>query len=87
MASRGFSTFTVMAGAVLVALGVVFILAEADIIEIKFQYVAPVILILIGLLVLVRGFSPGATWRKEEVDDDGTFASMRPRRPTRSDTR
>ncbi|HEX2241378.1 MAG TPA: hypothetical protein VHJ82_09590 [Actinomycetota bacterium] len=85
MAARGFSTLTVLAGIVLVGLGVVFILAEADIIEIKFQYVAPVVLILVGLFVLARGFQPGATWRKQEVDDDGTFASMRPRRPTRSD--
>ncbi|MFN2527017.1 MAG: hypothetical protein ABR505_12280 [Actinomycetota bacterium] len=85
MASRGFNAFTVIAGAVLVGLGIVFFLAEADVIEIKFQYVAPVVLILIGLLVLFRGFQSGATWRKEEADDDGTFASMRPRRPTRSD--
>ncbi len=85
MAARGFSTLTVLAGMILVGLGVIFILAEADIIEIKFQYVAPVILILVGLFVLARGFTPGPTWRKQEVDDDGTFASMRPRRPTRTD--
>lgn len=87
MAARGFSTFTVLTGAVLAGLGIVFLLAEADIIEVKFQYVAPVILILVGLFVLVRGFQPGATWRKQEADDDGTFESVRPRRPTRSDSR
>jgi hypothetical protein len=85
VASRGFNTFTVGAGALLVALGVVFLLVEADIIEIKLQYVAPIVLILVGLFVLLRGFRADATWSKQEGDDDGTFASMRPRRPTRSD--
>ncbi len=85
MASRGFNTLTVAAGAVLVGLGVVFLLVEADVIEVKLQYVAPVVLILVGLFVLLRGFQRGASWTKEESEDDGSFASMRPRRPTRSD--
>ncbi len=84
MSARGTNPTIVVAGIVLVGLGVLFLLMEMDVVRLEFKYVAPIVLIAVGLLVLVRGVSAGPRWTKQEQPGDGTFDSMRPRRPTQS---
>ena len=69
------------AGIVLIGLGTVFLLAELDLITIKFQYVAPVLLILAGVGMLIAGAGSKGGWSKREDTSAGDFASYRPRRP------
>lgn len=73
------------AGIVLIGLGTVFLLAELDVIGIKFQYVAPVLLILAGVGMLIAGAGSKPGWTKKEDTSSGDFASYRPRRPERDE--
>ncbi|HVF53517.1 MAG TPA: DUF5668 domain-containing protein [Actinomycetota bacterium] len=81
MASRGFNGGVVTAGVFLVALGVFFLLLEAGIVELDIKYVAPAVLIVLGLWIVMRGLRVGPTPTKQDIPNDGSFETYRPRRP------
>jgi uncharacterized membrane protein HdeD (DUF308 family) len=71
----------VVAGAVLIVLGVFFFLVILDVVSFSsLKYVAPILLVLVGLFVLMRGFNSGS-WDKGTDTSAGTFQDYRPRRP------
>jgi hypothetical protein len=82
MASRRNADWSVVsAGIVLVVLGGFFFLVLLDVIEFSsLKYVAPILLVLVGLFVLMRGFSSGG-WVKGTDSSAATFEDYRPRRP------
>lgn len=77
-AKRG-DGFVVGAGIVLALLGVVLLLMEMGVIELDWRYVGPVLLILAGLWIALRGF--GSSRLKKADDAAPDFASYRPRKP------
>jgi hypothetical protein len=82
MASRKRADYgVVVAGIVLVALGGFFFLVILDVVSFSaLKYVAPIVLVLVGLFVLMRGFTSGG-WEKGVDTSAPTFDDYRPRRP------
>ena len=82
MASRrGADLTVVIAGVILVVLGIFFFLVLLDVLEFEtLKYVAPIALVLIGLFVLMRGFNTGG-WDKGTDNSAPTFQEYHPRRP------
>lgn len=82
MASRKRADLSVVAaGVVLVVLGGFFFLVILDIVSFSsLKYVAPILLVLVGLFVVMRGFNSGG-WDKGSDTSAETFQGYRPRRP------
>jgi hypothetical protein len=82
MASRRSADWGVVgAGIVLVGLGVFFTLVLFDVLDFStLRYVAPILLILLGLFVVMRGFNAGG-WAKGDDSSAATFEGYRPRSP------
>lgn len=71
----------VVAGIVLMGLGVFFILVLFEVLEFEtLKYVAPILLVLVGLYVMFRGFNAGG-WDKGADSTASTYDAYRPRRP------
>ena len=71
----------VVAGIVLVGLGVFFMLVLFDVVEFStLKYVAPILLVLVGLFLVFRGFNAGG-WEKGTDTSAPTFDAYHPRRP------
>ena len=70
MASSGSNRTALVAGVVLAALGVVFLLEALDVFTLRASYVWPVVLIVIGLAVLWSGLS--ASRREDRGDQPPT---------------
>jgi uncharacterized membrane protein HdeD (DUF308 family) len=82
MASRRRADLSVVAaGVVLVVLGGFFFLVLLDVLELSvLKYVAPILLVVVGVLVLMRGFNSGGRDKGSDASA-GTFQDYHPRRP------
>jgi ABC-type antimicrobial peptide transport system permease subunit len=54
---RGFNRTALIGGLIFVVLGVVFLLEQLDVFELRAAYVWPVVLIAVGIAVLLGGLS------------------------------
>jgi uncharacterized membrane protein HdeD (DUF308 family) len=62
MDREGLNRTSLVAGLLFIVLGVLFLLDQLDVLQLRASYVVPVVLIVVGVVVLIGALSP--YWRR-----------------------